>query len=281
MAHARAEGDGSGIPRRTGRVRWWRGPLRARWARWWLVCVVLAFGLEATLEFTSNVVLLPAVLLCAAVSGPAAFWAYASDQDGMRQAVRADTVLGVMIVGGAIGLAAAAIVGYQRAVDLPVAQLLLVGVIEEPAKLIVPVLLFFVGYRSPRAGIVLGLASAAGFAVMETMGYGFASAVATRDATTPALLTVVRGTTAPFGHMAWTGFVCAVWWSEWHDRGRFAVTWQVVGALLLAIVLHGLYDVFAFALRGGNVVAVVFFALVAVVSLGLFLRVARRVEPVG
>ena len=49
-----------------------------------------------------------------------------------------------------------------------------VGLIEETAKLMLPALLLLLGrYRRPADGLLIGVASGAGFAVLETMGYGF------------------------------------------------------------------------------------------------------------
>ena len=83
-------------------------------------------------------------------------------------------------------------------------------------------------YRSEAAGIVLGVATTAGFASLETMGHGFASWLFSKDnlAVLDEVL-LVRGLTSPAGHMAWTALVCAVLWRE-----RLKV-------------LHALWDTFA------------------------------------
>ena len=79
-----------------------------------------------------------------------------------------------------------------------------------------PLIFYFVGrYRSEAAGIVLGVATAAGFAGLETMGYGFVSLLTSKDnlgVLDEVLL--VRGLTSTAGHMAWTGLVCAVLWRD-------------------------------------------------------------------
>lgn len=57
---------------------------------------------------------------------------------------------------------------------VPTAPLLLIGLIEEASKLIVPVLLHLIWRpRYARGGIVIGVASGTGFATLETVGYGF------------------------------------------------------------------------------------------------------------
>jgi protease PrsW len=101
-------------------------------------------------------------------------------------------------------------------------------------------------YRSEAAGLVLGVATAAGFASLETMGYGFASWLSSKDnlAVLDEVL-LVRGLTSPAGHMAWTGLVCAVLWRERLKVGHATLDWRVLGAFLTAVVLHALWDTFA------------------------------------
>jgi protease PrsW len=101
-------------------------------------------------------------------------------------------------------------------------------------------------YRSEAAGIVLGVATAAGFASLETMGYGFASWLSSKDnlAVLDEVL-LVRGLTSPAGHMAWTGLVCAVLWRGRLKVGHATLDWRVLGAFLTAVVLHALWDTFA------------------------------------
>jgi protease PrsW len=75
-----------------------------------------------------------------------------------------------------------------------------------------PLVFYFIGrYRSEASGILLGIASAMGFAALETMGYGFVTLLASRG--NLALLEealLARGLASPAGHAAWTGLVCAV-----------------------------------------------------------------------
>lgn len=148
--------------------------------------------------------------------------------------------------------------------------MLLVGIIEELAKLIVPVVVLAITRgRDVRAGVVIGVASGMGFATLETMGYGFnallgqGGGLAAVDSTL-----LLRGLLAPAGHVAWTGLICAAMWrvpSARHRRGR--ATSMVVGAYVLAVALHATWD--------GSSSSVVR-ALVALVSTILLLVVAHR-----
>jgi RsiW-degrading membrane proteinase PrsW (M82 family) len=82
--------------------------------------------------------------------------------------------------------------------------------IEEGAKLIVPLVFYFLGrYRSEAAGIILGVSTAMGFAALETMGYGFTSLLASKDNVGELdEVLLFRGLMSPAGHAAWTG-LCA------------------------------------------------------------------------
>ena len=80
------------------------------------------------------------------------------------------------IWGGVLGTVVAGTLEYDVMRSLGFLPKLGIGLIEEGAKLILPLLFYFLGrYRSEAAGIVLGVATAMGFAALETMGYGFAT----------------------------------------------------------------------------------------------------------
>ena len=135
-------------------------------------------------------------------------------------------------------------------------------------------------YRSEAAGIVLGVATAAGFAGLETMGYGFVSLLQSKSnlgILDEVLL--VRGLTSPAGHMAWTGMVCAVLWRERLKVGHATFNWRVGGAFLTAVVLHALWDTFA-SVRTSTFVGFLSIELVSVlialVSLTLLIRRVRE-----
>jgi protease PrsW len=89
----------------------------------------------------------------------------------------------------------------------------------------------------------------------------------------------VRGLSSPAGHMSWTGLVCAVLWRERLKVGHATLNWRVVGAFLIAVVLHALWDTFA-SLRSASFVeflGVMFLSvLVALISVVLLIRRVRE-----
>jgi RsiW-degrading membrane proteinase PrsW (M82 family) len=124
--------------------------------------------------------------------------------------------------GGVVGTVVAGTLEYDVARALGFLPKLAIGLIEESAKLIVPLIFYFVGrYRSEAAGIVFGVTTAAGFAGLETMGYGFVSLLSSKgNLGVLDEVLLMRGLTSPAGHMAWTGLVCAVLWREAQGRAR-------------------------------------------------------------
>ena len=54
-------------------------------------------------------------------------------------------------------------------------------------------------------------------------------------------VTLLRGILSPLGHGTWTAILASVLFREGREQ-RFRLNWQVLGAYLLVVVLHGLWD---------------------------------------
>jgi RsiW-degrading membrane proteinase PrsW (M82 family) len=256
------------------------GLLRRRWFQIFASGLILLFLVERALIATSSPNYVPSVILLGAFLVPVTFVTYLYER-----LPNWDVPLPALAVcflwGGVLGTVVAGTLEYDVAKALGFLPKLAIGLIEESAKLIVPLGFYFFGrYRSEAAGIVLGVATAAGFAALETMGYGFVSLVQSKDnlgILDEVLL--VRGLSSPAGHMSWTGLVCAVLWRERLKVGHATLNWRVGGAFLTAVVLHALWDTFA-SIRNATFaefLGVAFLSLlVAVVSLVLLLRRVRE-----
>jgi protease PrsW len=201
------------------------------------------FGITVLADsVTRNPRLLPNLIVLGAFTVPVSFVALVRDllpSSGVP--VRA--LVTCFVTGGVIGTAAASLVEYDALRDLDVLPALLVGAIEEPAKLMLPLIAFAVGaHRKTADGLLLGVASGMGFAAFETMGYALgalAAAEGNPDAAESLLL--LRGALAPVGHPAWTGLVCAaLWWARRQDRR--AAPLVALAAFLAAVGLHGAWD---------------------------------------
>ncbi|MEV5178055.1 PrsW family intramembrane metalloprotease, partial [Streptomyces flaveolus] len=182
------------------------------------------------------------------------------------------TVTGTAIVGGAIGVTTAGVLEYRTLILLNVMPMIAVGVIEEAAKLIVPALLLLViRDRHPGDGLLVGVASGAGFAAFETMGYAFVELVRSGgDLVAVDHLLVLRGLLSPAAHMAWTGITAAALWAA-AAQGRQRHRWVKLSlAYVVAVALHTAWDSFDSDTS---------YIVLAVISLYLLITAIRRLAP--
>jgi protease PrsW len=256
------------------------GLLKRGWLQILLSGLVLLLLVERTLIATSSPNYIPSVILLGAFLVPITFTTYLYERLPSWD-VPLSALAVCFLWGGVLGTVVAGTLEYDVARSLGFLPKLAIGLIEESAKLIVPLIFYFLGrYRSEAAGIVLGVTTAAGFAALETMGYGFVTLLASRgNLGVLDEVLLVRGLSSPAGHMSWTGLVCAVLWRERLKAGHATLNWRVGGAFLTAVVLHALWDTFASL---GSTTFVEFLGvmslslLVALVSLVLLLRRARE-----
>lgn len=125
-------------------------------------------------------------------------------------------------------------------------------------------------WDEPLDGIVYGAAAALGFASVESAWYLALSGEAT--------IVLVRAFTATLVHVGCTaavGFV--IGWARFHNRRSVLLT--SLGAFALAVVLHGLYDLFLVAWPEWSAVALLIVLPALLVLLGWATRWARRVSP--
>ncbi|MBE8478306.1 PrsW family intramembrane metalloprotease [Streptomyces justiciae] len=221
--------------------------LGRRWG--WLA--VLAVGLllfwliHSALISTGNPNLVPALLFFGASLVPAAFVSFVAGRR-LDFGVGSPVVGVTALVGGAIGVTTAGFLEYRTLILLDVLPMAAVGVIEEAAKLVMPlVLLLFIRRRSPGDGLLIGVASGAGFAVFETMGYAFVELVQSGgDLHVVDHLLVVRGLLSPAAHMAWTGLTSAALWSAAEHHWRRRSVGVLVLVYAVAVGLHTAWDSF-------------------------------------
>lgn len=254
--------------------------LGRRWFQIFGSGLVLLYLVERTLVHTGNPNYVPSVILLGAFLVPVAFTTYLYEtMPGWD--VPFPPLAVSFLWGGVLGMVGAGTLEYHVAVSLGFLPKLGIGLIEEATKLILPLIFYFLGrYRSEADGIVLGVASAMGFAALETMGYGFVTLLQSRGSlgALDAVL-LVRGLTSPAGHAAWTGLVCAVLWRERLKAGRAVLNGHVIGAFMVAVGLHTLWDVFASfraATLAGFAGIQALSVLVAVMSLTLLIRRVRE-----
>ena len=233
---------------------------------WIAVLVVggaLFVAVERTLVATQNPNFVPTAILLGAAVVPAAFVAFITGRR-LPYSVGGAVIGAAALLGGVIGVIVAGTLEFDAQRDLGALPTIGIGLIEEASKLIIPagILVFFRRYRSPANGLLLGVAAGAGFAALETMGYGFTTLLASHGSITATVDTLVlRGFLSPAGHMAWTGITAAALFTAATTRGhhrffRFAATF------VLAVALHALWDSQT-SLIGTAVIAVASLAVLA------------------
>lgn len=249
-----------------------RGGQLRRWA--WLAVLVCGLALyeivrQAYLS-TANANLVPSLLLLGAVTGPATFVVFIYGRDWHFD-VGGATVLAVGFVGGIIGVTAASVLEYHTLVTLGSLPLVAVAVIEEAVKLAAPLAVLLLGRcRRLVNGLLLGVASGAGFAIMETLGYSAVELIQSHENVSEVnTLLLRRGLFSPTTHMAWTGLAAtALWYAAsqgWSLRGVAVF----VAVFVVASVLHATWDM-SNSLAG--------YVAIGLLSLAAFIVVAERLS---
>lgn len=213
---------------------------------WFLVlCVGLALfaAMDIALIFTGTIDLLPTVIVLGATLVPVTFVVYVYQRLQVQE-VPVATLAVIAFLAGALGLIAAGLLEYAALRELGFLRLLGVGLIEESAKLILPLVVYFRGrYRSQADGLLFGVASGMAFSALESMGYGLAAFLNSGGSVGSLEETLVlRGLLSPLGHGAWTGLICAVLWHEREKAGHSVLNWSIAGAFVAAVLLHTAWD---------------------------------------
>lgn len=242
--------------------------------------IILLYTIQRVLLNTGSLNFVPSLILLGSFLIPVTFVTYLYEIFPVWE-VPFTVMVTCFLWGGAIGTVVAGMLEFNVLKSLGFLPMLAVGLIEESVKLTLPLWFYFGGrYRSEAAGILIGTASAMGFAALETMGYSFVSLLQSRgDIAVLDTVLFVRGLLSPAGHAAWTGLVCAVLWRERVIRGKRVLNGKVIGAFVVAVVLHAAWDTF----NGLRTVTFIEFAKVellsaaiAIISLVLLIRRVRE-----
>jgi RsiW-degrading membrane proteinase PrsW (M82 family) len=252
--------------------------LARRWA--WVGTFVVGAGMYmlvlAVLADTGNPNLIPTMILLGALVVPLTFVTFAAGRSGRsgRWLVDAQTIGGAVLFGGVVGVVVAGLLEYDTLRRLGALPMVAVGLIEEAAKLVVPVILVVFArhrYRTVASGIVIGIAVGTGFAVLETMGYAFVVLIQSGGSVGAAEETLfIRGLLSPAGHASWTGLAC---WGLW----RFAIEPSgkrflgFIGMYALAVALHTAWD---------GIGSTVTYAVVGAISISLLLYGLKRAQRI-
>jgi protease PrsW len=210
---------------------------------WVLVIGVVSYLLVLrALVATQNLNFVPSLILLGSVVVPASVLVFAASS-GRHVIVSAGLIAFVAVMGGVVGTVAAGTLEYDALHRLGALPMIAVGLIEETAKLIVPLLVLVLGrHRSPRAGVIIGVASGMGFATLETMGYGFNALLSSGSLVTVEQTLLLRALLSPAGHVAWTGLTTAALWAVATSPRKGRALARLVGVFVAAVLLHAAWD---------------------------------------
>lgn len=215
---------------------------RWSWLRILVGGLILFWLLEQALVRTGDPNFIPSLLMVGTFTVPLAFCALLYTRH--RQPDVPWATLGVCVIwGGVLGTVVAGRLEYDTVQKLGELPTIAIGIIEELAKLLVP--LYFLlrkPYKSEYDGIIIGAASGAGFAALESMGYGLVALLLSQgNVTATVKLLLFRSILAPAAHIAWTGLLAgALWHAKNHPGpGRYRL---FVYTFICVVLLHALWD---------------------------------------
>ena len=237
-----------------------------RWS-WVLVLVVglvLFEAVQHAILVTGNPNLVPALILLGAAVMPAAFLAFVAGRR-LVFGIGGGAIALTALIGGVIGVVTAGLLEFDTLRRLGAVPMLAVGLIEEAAKLIAPLaIVLYTRHRQLADGLLVGVASGAGFAALETMGYAFVVLLQSRgDLAVVDDVLFLRGVLSPAAHMAWTGLTAAALWRAADQRWHLQALGRLLGIYLLAVALHTAWD------TAVHPVAYLVIALVSLVALAV------------
>ncbi len=228
--------------------------LHLRWLGVLLTGLALSCAVLAVLLDTGDPVYIPCLLLLGAAVVPVTLATLVTEIEPSHTLSLGLLLVGA-VLGGVVGAVLAGQLEFDAAHALGTMPPVLIGLIEESAKLVIPVLLLGwrwlswrpLGLRRPRPravdGLVLGVAVGSGFAALETMGYAFVTLLGVRGHLEPvAQLLMLRAVGSLGGHAAWTGLACAALFGVRGARNRTLGRARFLCVFVLVIALHAAWD---------------------------------------
>lgn len=256
-----------------------RGLFSQVWFQILLLGLSLFVASEQALRLTGNRNFAPTVVLLGAFAIPASVVAYFNrrehEADSHFHSLPQSLLIICFMVGGVLGIVAAGVLEFAILRKLGIGLMFAVGLIEESAKLIVPlVLLGRWHYRSESDGLLFGISAGMGFAALETAGYGLVALIDSQgNLGMMEQVLLFRGLISPMGHATWTGLVCAVMWRE-RARHNTVFTRPVVWTFVLVVFLHALWNTGSLFMNDWSLPVV--YGVVGGTSLLLLLRATGR-----
>jgi protease PrsW len=246
--------------------------LRLSWL-WVLLAGVGAYLLLLrTLVVTQNPNFFPSLILLGSIVVPTSVLTFAAAGGKRGIKVSAGTITFTVIAGGILGTVAAGTLEYDALRALGALPMIMVAFIEEASKILVPAAVLLINRRLRwPAAVVLGIASGAGFATLETMGYAFTALLSGGLAALDETL-LLRALLAPAGHVAWTGLSVGAIGRIRGTAHRFRAFFVAIGVFVAVVILHAAWD------GSSSSLIRIAIALLSFIALMLTLVAARRAE---
>lgn len=218
--------------------------LPLRWVGVLLIGAALYGAVLIVLVNTQDPVYIPALLLLGAAIVPTTLTTLVTEMQAAPRLSLAH-VIAAAVLGGVIGSVVAGQLEFDTAHALGSLPYLMIGLIEESAKLAVPVLLF--AWRRPRPhavhGLALGVAAGSGFAAMETMGYAFVALLQSHGHLQSVdTLLLIRAIASLGGDAAWTGLAAAAFFAIRSARQRWLGRLRFLATFIGVVSLHAMWD---------------------------------------
>ena len=246
--------------------------LRLGWLWVLLAGMVGYLLLLRTLLVTQNPNFFPSLILLGSIVVPTTVLTFAATGGKRGIRVGAGTVMFTVIAGGILGTVAAGTLEYDTLRALDTLPMIMVALIEEASKILVPAAVLLINRRIQwPAAVILGIASGTGFATLETMGYGFTALLSGGLAALDETL-LLRALLAPAGHVAWTGLSVGAIGRIRGTSHRPRAIFVAVAVFVAVVILHAVWDA-----SSSSLVRIVV-ALLSFIALMLTLVAARRAE---
>ncbi|MDP4179561.1 MAG: PrsW family glutamic-type intramembrane protease [Bacillota bacterium] len=253
--------------------------------RFWLKTLIIGFTIYiATIiafVYSNNPNLFPTIVLVGNFLVPVSFVSFFYERRANFHLSILSTAL-CFFYGGILGTITASILEPYFIHDLTFSTSFMVGVIEESTKMIGVLLIAGHGkHKSAMTGLILGAAAGMGFAAFESTGYAFNVFLQSGGSLSEVVaITLIRGIISPVGHGTWSAILASVLLRESGPRG-YNINSKVVGAFLVVVILHGLWDGLPFVMnRIFPVLHSVFIGQLTIGVIGLVILYRRWREAV-
>jgi RsiW-degrading membrane proteinase PrsW (M82 family) len=196
---------------------------------------------------TLNPILFPMVAFLGVFFVPIAYISFLVQQEEKLSISFYSITLGFLL-GGVIAILGAAILEPLLISNFNGLSFLLIGLIEELAKVAAVVVLFSrAKYAKKRQGIILGASIGMGFAIFESLGYIFVTFLQTFSINASLITVFIRGILSPLGHGTWSAILGGSLFHE-SSKKHWHFSPEVIISYLLASLLHAAWNYLPFFL---------------------------------